>query len=91
MEALDRAVKALDGVGRLAHAIGVGQSVVSNWRSRGSPIDPRHCTAIERATGGTVRRWHLRPTDWHLIWPELIGADAAPEVPAEPSEVRDAA
>lgn len=26
-------------------------------------------------------RWHLRPNDWHLIWPELIGTPGAPTVP----------
>ena len=36
------------------------------------------CTAIEQATAGAVRRWDLRPDDWHLIWPELIGAKGAP-------------
>jgi DNA-binding transcriptional regulator YdaS (Cro superfamily) len=44
---------------------------------------------IERACEFHVRRWDLRPDDWHRIWPELIGADGAPEVPA--LEVRDAA
>lgn len=29
------------------------------------------CVAIERATGGSISRKHLRPDDWHLIWPEL--------------------
>lgn len=32
---------------------------------------PAHCVAIERATNGAVTRRDLRPTDWHLIWPEL--------------------
>ena len=32
--------------------------------------------AIE--TDGEVREWELRPADWHLIWPELGGVDAAP-------------
>lgn len=50
---------------------------------------PESCVALERATEGRVRRWDLRPKDWHRIWPELIGADGAPAVPAE--EVRDAA
>lgn len=36
-----------------------------------------------------VRRWDLRPADWHRIWPELIGAEGAPVLPTE--EVRDAA
>lgn len=26
--------------------------------------------------------WDLRPDDWHLIWPELIGSTGAPEVKA---------
>lgn len=45
---------------------------------------PEYCVAIERATDGKVRRWDLRPEDWHLIWPELIGSDGAPPVPTEP-------
>lgn len=44
---------------------------------------------LERATGLAVRRWELRPDDWHRIWPELIGTEGAPDVPAE--EARDAA
>lgn len=43
---------------------------------------PENCVAIERATEGAVRRWDLRPDDWHRIWPELIGAEGAPEVAA---------
>jgi DNA-binding transcriptional regulator YdaS (Cro superfamily) len=39
-----------------------------------------HCAAIEAHTGGEVRRWDLRPNDWHRIWPELIGAAGAPDV-----------
>lgn len=38
---------------------------------------------IERQSDGAVRRWDLRPTDWHRHWPELIGAEGAPEI-AEP-------
>lgn len=42
---------------------------------------PEYCVAIEQATGGVVRRWDLRPDDWHRIWPELIGTEGAPEIP----------
>ena len=80
MNALDKAVAAAGGVTSLARAIGVGQSVVSNWRSRGTVIDPRFCALIEAATGRAVRRWELRPHDWHEVWPELVGADGAPAV-----------
>lgn len=40
------------------------------------------CVRIERESGNRLRRWDLRPKDWFLNWPELIGADGAPEVPA---------
>jgi hypothetical protein len=25
----------------------------------------------------------VRPEDWHKVWPELIGVEGAPPVPAE--------
>jgi DNA-binding transcriptional regulator YdaS (Cro superfamily) len=43
---------------------------------------PELCVCIERATSGAVVRWDLRPDDWHLIWPELIGQPGAPDVAA---------
>jgi len=36
--------------------------------------------ALERETGGVVRRWDLRD-DWALLWPELVGLPDAPTVP----------
>ena len=76
-------VKAIEIVGSatlLASAIGVRQSAISNWRARGTVIDPLYCVAIERVTNGAVTRKDLRPDDWREIWPELvnIGADIAP-------------
>ncbi len=44
---------------------------------------PENCVAIERATGGNVMRWDLRPNDWPRIWPELIGTDGAPRIAQE--------
>lgn len=38
--------------------------------------------AIERESGGAVRRWDLRAADWWKHWPELIEAEGAPAVPA---------
>ena len=68
---LDRAIDTLGGVGKLASAIKVSQSVVSNWRARKTLIDPIYCTAIEKATHASVTRQMLRPDDWKDIWPEL--------------------
>jgi hypothetical protein len=41
---------------------------------------------IERESGFAVRRWVLRPLDWHKHWPEIIGTEGAPEVPEQIAE-----
>lgn len=46
------------------------------------PGSPELAVALERETGGAVRRWDLRPHDWNRIWPELVGMDGAPAVEA---------
>lgn len=48
---------------------------------RGYGFKPQKCVEIEKKTNLAVRRWHLRPADWDLIWPELIGKKGAPRVP----------
>ena len=47
---------------------------------------PENCVAIEQATERAVMRWDLRPSDWHRIWPELIGAPGAPRLPKVPKK-----
>jgi len=59
---------------RLAEALGISPSYLSQMTGGTSPISPERCVAIERATAGSVTRKELRPDDWHLIWPELIDA-----------------
>jgi len=83
MNPLDIAIIEAGGVGRLALAIGVGQSAVSNWRKRKSIPAAEYCAGIEAATGGRVTRQDLRPDDWQAIWPELAPAIAAPASVAE--------
>lgn len=78
MNRLHCAIELLGGVSRFARAIGVTQSVVSNWLSRGTLVPPKHCVSIERLTERKVSRRDLRPDDWHLIWPELV--NASPDV-----------
>lgn len=58
---------------------------VSEWRTAGIPVGRRIelGAAIEKAGGGM--RWDQRPDDWFEIWPELVGAEGAPEVPATAS------
>jgi len=73
----------------LADRLGVSRVYLSQLAARqnGREPSPELCVDIERATDRMVRRWALRPIDWHRIWPELVGADGAPN----PEQVRDAA
>lgn len=91
-QALQRAL-ALHGGSPTAFAEAIGQGVrrqnLAYWLRCGV-VPTQYCAAIERATNGAVRRWDLRPDDWHLIWPELVGTEGAPAVP-EAQEVADAA
>lgn len=70
MNALNKAVSIVGSQKALADQIGVVQSAVANWLSRGN-IPAEHCLAIEKATGGQVTRQELRPDDAHRIWPDL--------------------
>lgn len=53
-------------------------------RQGGREGSPELCVVIERESNYQVRRWDLRPHDWHRIWPELIGGKGAPAIPTEP-------
>ena len=79
MQALQTAIDRAGGVTNLANAIGVGQSAVSNWKARSGVVPIEHCPAIEEHTG--VKRWDLRPDDWHRHWPELRKRKGAPPIP----------
>jgi len=59
---------------KLATAIGVSSSFLSQMASGRSPISPARCVEIEQATNGAVTRRDLRPEDWNRIWPELVSA-----------------
>lgn len=68
-------------VAQLKVAIGVkSEAQIRQWQHGYADRVPsaENAVAIERATGGAVRRWDLRPEDWHRIWPELVGIEGAP-------------
>ena len=71
----------------VALAIGKSSAFVWQMATGTRPVPALHAGAIERATG--LRRWQLRPNDWHQFWPDLIGTEGAPAVPAE--KARDVA
>lgn len=76
------AIEAAGGRQQLAELVGVSPQSLWLWANGARTPEPAACVRVETETRGAVRRWDMRPHDWHLIWPELIGADGAPDVPA---------
>lgn len=66
----------------LAANLGVSGSLIAHWSVGRKSVSAERCVPIERHTHGAVRRWDLRPDDWAAVWPELIGTDGAPPIPA---------
>ena len=75
----------------VAAATNLTAAFISQIANGVRPCPAERGAALERACNGEVRRWELRPDDWHRIWPELIGTEGAPAVPATVAEARDAA
>lgn len=77
------ACEAVGGQAEMARRRGVTPATVNQWCKDVRPVPIEHCPAIEADCGFIVRRWDLRPDDWHRIWPELVGSDGAPNVPVQ--------
>jgi len=56
-KALESAITAAGGPAALARELRISVQAVSNWRR----CPPRRALAVERATGGQVKRHELRP------------------------------
>ncbi len=74
---------------RRAFAEKVGTSVghLNNVAYGYTKLAPIACVAVEIESARVVMRWDLLPDDWYRIWPELIGIEGAPEVPATEEKV----
>ncbi len=70
------------GITAVASSLGVSKGVFWAWLNRGQ-VPPEWCPIVERETG--IPRWHLRPADWHRIWPELVEASGAPATDDRPA------
>lgn len=64
-------------------ALKITSATVAEWRSGRRHVPIARCAQLERMFPGRFDRRDLRPNDWHLIWPELIGPEGAPAVPAQ--------
>ena len=67
----------------LAEKVQVGDAYLYQCLTGRKDMKPEEAVRVERDSGRAVRRWHLRSNDWWKVWPELIGADGAPKVPAD--------
>lgn len=70
---------------KLAAALEIPASFLSQMASGERAITEKRAALIEVHTDGQVRRWESRPNDWHVIWPELKGSEGAPDVPTASS------
>ena len=61
MSSIQRACDAVGSPSKLAQAIGVNRQFVHQWLHGARPVPPARCISIEKATGGTVTRYELRP------------------------------
>ena len=50
-------------------ATGVSPQAITNWKSRGVPIE--YCATVAKVSSGQVTREELRPDDYWMIWPDL--------------------
>ena len=64
----------LGGTAKVARMCKVDNAAVSNWRVRGIPADKYMLLGarIEEVSHGLVTRQDLFPTNYFLIWPELL-------------------
>lgn len=74
---------------RVAEAVPISGAFLSQIANGGRPVPIEHAAGLERACEYNVMRWDMFPRTWHRIWPELIGTEGAPSIPAQ--EARDAA
>lgn len=56
---------------RLARTIGIAPAYLWQMAHGRRPVPPDVAPSIEAASNQAVRRWDLRPEDWHRIWPDL--------------------
>jgi hypothetical protein len=85
MEQLLAYLKGLpDDESRAAFALRCGTSYGHlrniGYDKTGFKCSPVLAALVEEESGGVVRRWDLRPHDWHRIWRELRKAKGAPEI-----------
>lgn len=75
---------------QIAEAVAIDDQYLYQCLTGRKDMKPKEAVRVERESGGRLRRWHLRRNDWHETWPELVGTEGAPPVPAHSSGVQHA-
>lgn len=70
----------------LAEEFGLDDQYLYQCLTGRKAMKPEEAVRIERESSQRLRRWDVRPKDWHRIWPELINMEGAP--PPFPSVTR---
>ena len=79
---LARAIDLCGGPAAVARLLSVSVQLVYFWRAGKRQIGMEHGAALERATGGRVKRQDIWPLSWRRCWPELAAYEAAAPAPA---------
>jgi len=62
VEALNQAIQIVGGITKLAYLIGTSRQLINRFRKEAIwGVSAQFCIPIEKATGGLVDRYHLRP------------------------------
>lgn len=73
---LQAAIAKAGGPTKVAALLDCSVQSVCFYRDGKRTFPEKFGALIESASG--IRRWEIWPADWHVIWPELVGADGAP-------------
>lgn len=63
----------------IAEKVGVSDPYLYQCLTGRKAMKPEEAVRVEEGSGRVLMRWHLRPNDWHRIWPELRAWPGAPE------------
>lgn len=80
MSAIKTAIEKVGGPSKAAGLLGCSVQAACFYRDGKRSFPVEFCARLSAASG--VARWEMRPADWHLIWPELVGTEGAPQVAA---------
>lgn len=80
---MDMSTISIDERNRLCEQFAIDPRYLYQLLTGRRELEPARAVKLEQLTGGRLRRWHLRARTWHLIWPELIGVEGAPALPAD--------